>query len=96
MAREICEIVSVEEERPGGPVVRRVMGTYVLEGGQLSVKAADPQDARTLRGLLDTPGRQSNHGGDAPSIDSRKQPELWFRRLPYTFHGTYLYARMAK
>jgi len=86
MAREVCEIVSVEEE--DGKVVGKVAGTVTLDGSKLTVQPAAGREYM-FQNLLDEPAFSPE--GD---IHSRDEPARWFHKLTDTFHGTYLFARM--
>jgi hypothetical protein len=87
MARKVCEIVSVEEE--GGKAVRNVVGTFVLDGGRITYSAS-PGNDRMMQNLLQTPATLQ----DAKiKVTAAETPALWFQRLPWTFGGSYLYAR---
>jgi hypothetical protein len=89
MAREICEILLTRFE--WGKIVQKVAGTFTLADGKLTYHAAAPNQVILFQRLLDT---KAVVDGGKLHISAAEAPALWFHRLPATFSGSYLRAKM--
>ena len=89
VTKEVCEMVAVAEEN--GEIVRKVVGTFTLADGALSVQPGPGSSVKEFQWMLETPAH-SESGGRIYAVE---QPARWFHEPPYTFHGTF-YARMRK
>jgi len=62
-------------------------GRIILEEGKLRVEGD-----RFLKRLLENKVRDLRPGGDQAWVDSKENPELFLKILPYFYSGTYLCA----
>ena len=94
MAREICEITTVEVG--GNGMVSKVAGRFVLDGDKLTYELEQSDSGTTLmfKRLLaeDIPVYVN---GEMVDINSQANPDLWFYALPRCFdRSTYINAQL--
>ena len=96
MAREICEISTVEVAGNELVLVRKVTGRFVLDGDKLTydLEQSDSGTALMFKRILaeDIPVYVN---GQMVAISSQANPDLWFYALPRCFdRSTYINAQM--
>jgi hypothetical protein len=96
--KEVIEMVSVETDK-NNDIVFNVKGTFTLENGQLTVQP-NPESVRLFMNLVGETAYRYEKGVIGGEIIGEvyveEDPVFWFRALPYTFHGTYFFARIPK